>query len=323
MYFNKNNNFFHGIMFHHFHDNKFHKKSQGSISKDDFFKIINFIGKENILDANIFFEKLKKNKLKNNEVCLTFDDSIKCQIDIALPILEELKIKSFFYVYSSIFEGNPDKLEIFRYFRTNYFHKITDFYDAFYQILDQDLLEFFKKNDNFIKKKIQKFQFYTIEDIKFRLVRDIYLNKYQYEKIMFCLMEEKKFKYKNFYKKLFFEKEDLIKLDNLGHSIGLHSHSHPTLMEKLNLKEQKSEYEKNLSIICQILNKSKSDIKSVSHPCGSYNNDTLNILKELKIELGFKNVMNVEKERGMTKENNSFLEIARTNHVTVLKEATK
>ena len=38
MYFN--NKFYHGIMFHNFHDEKLHKKSQGSISKDNFYKII-------------------------------------------------------------------------------------------------------------------------------------------------------------------------------------------------------------------------------------------------------------------------------------------
>ena len=95
MYFNKNNNFFHGIMFHHFHDNGIHTKGQGSINKDEFKNMINFIGKENILDADIFFEKFRENKLKDNEVCLTFDDGIKCQIDVALPVLEDLKIKSW------------------------------------------------------------------------------------------------------------------------------------------------------------------------------------------------------------------------------------
>ena len=64
MYFNHNNNFFHGIMFHHFHDGVVHKNGQGSISKDVFYKLINFIGRENILDANIFYEKFKKKILK-------------------------------------------------------------------------------------------------------------------------------------------------------------------------------------------------------------------------------------------------------------------
>ena len=64
MYFNNSNNFFHGIMFHHFHDGGIHTKSQGSIDKDDFYKMINFIGRSNILDADVFFEKFKQNKLK-------------------------------------------------------------------------------------------------------------------------------------------------------------------------------------------------------------------------------------------------------------------
>ena len=53
MYFNQHNNFYHGIMFHHFHDDGIHKKGQGSIDKDDFYKIINFIGRKNILDAEV------------------------------------------------------------------------------------------------------------------------------------------------------------------------------------------------------------------------------------------------------------------------------
>ena len=35
----------------------------------------------------------------------------------------------------------------------------------------------------------------------------------------------------------------------------------------------------------------------MSHPCGSYNEDTLQILKELGIELGFKQVMTIEPEK--------------------------
>ena len=46
----------HGIMFHHFHDKKKHKKSQGTINKHQLSKIIKFIGRENILDAEQFIE---------------------------------------------------------------------------------------------------------------------------------------------------------------------------------------------------------------------------------------------------------------------------
>ena len=305
-------------MFHHFHDDGIHTKGQGSIDKDDFYKLIKFIGKENILDADVFFEKLKNNQLKNKEVCLTFDDAIKCQIDIALPVLEELKIKSFFFVYTSMFEGKPDNLEFFRYFRMNYFNSVDEFYDNFYKILDKDLKSFFEKNTNRIKETKNKFPHYSIEDIKFRLVRDFFLTKDQYENVMFSMFEEKQFNYQDFTKKLFFQKNDLEKLNNLGHLIGLHSHSHPTLMEKLSYDEQKKEYEKCLYSVSKILDIPKNEIKYMSHPCGSYNKDTLEVLKELGIELGFKQIMTIEEEKGMKKVNNSSLEIARNDHADIL-----
>ncbi len=52
----------------------------------------------------------------------------------------------------------------------------------------------------------------------------------------------------------------------------------------------------------------------MSHPCGSYNNDILEILKDLGIELGFKNVIIIGKEKKMKKINNSYLEIPRQNY---------
>tara|TARA_B110000211_G_scaffold234801_1_gene306374 strand:- start:1003 stop:1971 length:969 start_codon:yes stop_codon:yes gene_type:complete len=319
MYLNKSNSFPHGIMFHHFHDDRIHKRGQGSISKEEFYKMINFIGRKNILNADIFFEKIRSKKLKENEVCLTFDDAIKCQIDIALPVLEDLKIKSFFFVYSSLFDGSPDKLEVFRYFRMNYFVSVENFYENFYKVLNEDLNSFFIKYNDKIKNLKKKHPSYTIDDIKFRLVRDIYLSKNHYEELMFLMMSEKNFNYKSFYSKLFFNKNDLKKLDSLGHLVGLHSHNHPTLLEKLDYNKQKFEYEKCLSIISKILNKSKNDIKYMSHPCGSYNEDTLKILKELGIELGFKQIMTLEPEKGMKKINNSHLEIARQDHSVIFK----
>ncbi len=319
MYFDNTNRFFHGLMFHHFHDDGVHTKGQGSISKDDFYKLINFVDRKNILDADVFFEKFKENKLKENEVCLTFDDAIKCQIDVALPVLEDLKIKSFFFVYTSMFEGKPDNLEIFRYFRMNYFNSVNEFYINFYKVLDKDLNGFLKKNKDAINNKKIKFPFYTVEDIRFRLIRDVYLTKNEYEKNMNLMMKETSFQPKEYYSRLFFAKKDLKQLDSLGHLIGLHSHNHPTLLENLSYDEQKLEYENCISIISKIINKSKNEIKFMSHPCGSYNSNTLEILKKLGIELGFKQIMTIEPGKGMKKINNSFLEIARQDHAEIVK----
>ena len=49
-----------------------------------------------VLEATKKGIKISKNKLSNKNVCISFDDGLKCQFDIALPVLEDLKIKSFF-----------------------------------------------------------------------------------------------------------------------------------------------------------------------------------------------------------------------------------
>ena len=45
----------------------------------------------------------------------------------------------------------------------------------------------------------------------------------------------------------------------------------------------------------------------------------IDILKEFGIELGFKQIMTIEPEKGMAKVNNSFLEIARQDHADIFK----
>ena len=42
----------------------------------------------------------------------------------------------------------------------------------------------------------------------------------------------------------------------------------------------------------KILNCSKKEFKSMSHPCGRYNSDTIRVLKKLNIDIGFIATMN-------------------------------
>ena len=58
------------------------------------------------------------------------------------------------------------------------------------------------------------------------------------------------------------------------------------------------------------------DIKSMSHPNGSYNTKTLKILKDLKIKIGFRQIMKDEKN----KVNNTNLEISRIDHAEIVKK---
>ena len=101
-------------MFHHFHDD-FHLPAQGSLSASDFDLMISWLSdRYDILDAQEYKSKFLSRTLKNTDICLSFDDALKCQYDIALPVLRKNNISAFFFVYSSAFSDNPDFLEIFR-----------------------------------------------------------------------------------------------------------------------------------------------------------------------------------------------------------------
>ena len=103
-------------------------------------------------------------------------------------------------------------------------------------MLDINLSDFFNKKKNIIKNKKEKFSFYSINDIKFRLVRDQLLSREDYKNVMFSMFNMKKFKPDDFYEILFMNSKQLIKINELGHLVGLHSHTHPTLIGNLSFE---------------------------------------------------------------------------------------
>ena len=143
-----------GIMFHHFHGHSYNK-TQGSISAKQLHKIIHFLKKNyNLIDARDFLKKIINKNFEKRDVCLTFDDAIKSQVDIALPVLNREKIQAFFFLYSDVFEKNFNKLELFRDFRTTRYKKIDFFYEDFFLKFKE---EYPKKYKIFKKSKIKKY----------------------------------------------------------------------------------------------------------------------------------------------------------------------
>ena len=78
-------------MFHHFHDDRIHKRGQGSISQSDFYKLIKFMGRTNILNAKDFLLRFKENRLTSKNLCLTFDIQFTILLNL-IPILAFLSI---------------------------------------------------------------------------------------------------------------------------------------------------------------------------------------------------------------------------------------
>ena len=125
-------------------------------------------------------------------------------------------------------------------------------------------------------------------------------------------LEKKKFNTNKNIDNIFLTKENIKKIDKLNHSIGLHSHSHPTKLNKLNYSQQFIEYHMNKKKLEKIIGKNK--IFSMSHPCDSYNKYTFSILKKLDIQIGFTASM-IDKK--INKSVNSKFEIDREDHANI------
>ena len=99
----------HGLMFHHFHGPGL-APSQGSISGDTLARIIDrYRDSHNLLDAADYLQRARNNQLEACDTCLTFDDSLLCQYQVALPVLQHYNLRGFWFVYSSVITGNIEQ----------------------------------------------------------------------------------------------------------------------------------------------------------------------------------------------------------------------
>ena len=299
----------HGLLFHHFHDAS-HPRGQGSISAEALAGIIAFTGRDRLLPAGEWLRRAQAGVLGPEDICLTFDDNLRCQYDVAYPVLRDHGLTAFFFIYSSPLEGKAEKLEVYRYFRSTCFGQIEDFYDGFYRALEETpggkkakaALERADASGYLADKP-----FYSPADRKFRFLRDRVLGNEAYHRVMGRMIEESGMDTDALIQTLWMDASCLRRLQTDGNVIGLHSHSHPTRISALPEAEQVREYRDNIAALEGILGVAPV---TVAHPCGDYDDKTLEGLKSLGIKIGFRAEMDDVLK--------SPLEYPRENHAVTL-----
>ena len=277
----------HGIVFHHFHKVNEIPQGQGSITSDKFEDIIKFIGLNKILNPEDWLE-IQNTKRKNKSyVCLTFDDALLSQYEIALPILEKYNLKAFWFIYSSVFNGVLEEFEVFRKFRSIYFQSLDLFYDTFlkeYSKFDFPKIEFstFGRKISYVKENAS---FFSDKDIKFRLIRDEIMSPKQFSILMQSMIAKCGTNCETIAQNLWLNDTHLKKLSEKEHLIGLHSYYHPFKFSDLSYESQFTQLKKNYDHILRVTSVTP---KVISYPNNSYDHRTIKILKKLDIENGFR-----------------------------------
>lgn len=246
-----------------------------SVSKD---KLEKLIENRNILSAEEWIEDIeKKKKSEKAKYCLTFDDGLKCQYDIALPLIEKHNLKGIWFPISLPLVDGIVMMEVYKRFANDYYDSIDSFYRDFFKETKIDL-------NTIPIHYLSEFKFYSENDRRFRYIRDRILKKDEFDSMIRCLMSNKGISPERLSSDLWMNKENIRDLDRNGHIIGLHSHTHPCDLNDKSYDEQKEEYSHNHSILSTLI---KNVPFCVAHPCNSYNDDTLEILKGLNIRIGF------------------------------------
>lgn len=306
-----------GVMFHHFHEEArqagaaAHPRGQGSISAAMLGDMLDELG-DRVLSAREYAERAAADRLRDRDVCLTFDDNLRCQFDVAGPVLKARGLTAFWFVATGTLRGAPPRLEIYRRFRDTRFANIDDFYESFFRLLAATpmaervcaALRDFDANGY-----LAEFAFYSEADRRFRFVRDDVLGPRDYHRVMDELIAAYGVSVEALARGLWMTDAELRALHADGHVIGLHSHSHPTRLAELSLDRQRAEYADNLALLMEVMRERPT---TMSHPCNSYSAETLGILRDLGVTLGFR--------ANMAPAGGSALELPREDHINMLSE---
>ena len=305
----------HGIMFHHFHDGQRHPAGEGSLSAEQLAGLIELLGRERILPAREWVERATRRALRESDLCLTFDDTLRCQWNVAAPVLREFGLTAAWFITTGALRGQGPRLEIDRRFRLTRFGSVEDFYAAFFRLLGdgpeaeavQRALEGFDP-----ASYLAGFPFYSEADRRFRFVRDEALGPRRYARLMDALIRATGDDPAELARGAWLTSEQVVALHAEGHVLGLHTHTHPTRVAQLPAAEQLREYRDNLMALWQWTGERP---RVMAHPCNSYSAATLDLLRGLGVRIGFRSNLALREH--------SELEFPREDHANLLRETRR
>jgi peptidoglycan/xylan/chitin deacetylase (PgdA/CDA1 family) len=264
-----------GIHFRYFHGAA-HATRRDSCDERE---LLELIDATRPLHADEWLNRAIAGRLGSDDCCLTFDGNLRCQRDIAVPVLRRAGLRAFWFVSTGTLAGTRDHLEIDRLFEATCFNAAEKFHDAFHNALEES-------SNWALAGTLLEEQCFTTLDRRRRheFVRDVILGVAQYRELMDQMFAAAGFDAIKASKNLWMTDDDIVALHRDGHVLGLHSHTGPRKLADLNEDAQREEYFENYAYLHNLLDQRPI---CMSHPEGSYNQITLEILGELGIQVGF------------------------------------
>jgi peptidoglycan/xylan/chitin deacetylase (PgdA/CDA1 family) len=272
-------------MLHHFTGDG-HPPVQGALTAAAFAALLD--AQPGLIPARDWMARAAAGTLADSDVCLTFDDSLRSAYDIALSVLERRSLTAFWFVYTSVLDGDLNTFELDRQLRNRLFPTVEDFNAAFLEVVAggpyaAEAAEALRGFDP--AAYLSGYPFYTEGDRRFRFVRDEVLGPVRYRETMDAITRSKGVDPRRLAENVWLDAASLRHLQAGGHVIGLHSHTHPLRMADLPAADQEGEYRTNHRRLTEIVGEPPT---TMSHPSNSYSPETLRILAALGVRLGFR-----------------------------------
>ncbi len=212
--------------------------------------------------------------LENSEkyMMLTFDDGTKDHYEYVYPILNKYNIKGVFFVGTNIFYN--EILDIHLIHRLIAKVGIDRLYDKTKEIIDEKQIsinekEFINNIDGYKMRYVKQLLQYVLpQEIRVWVLRKL-INEYEISQNL---------------NEYYITYNEMLEMKNKGMDFGIHTRHHKRL-ELLNKDEQKVEIENDIEILKE--KKILTNTKAIAYPFGSYNQNTLEVLNDLEVDLGF------------------------------------
>jgi peptidoglycan/xylan/chitin deacetylase (PgdA/CDA1 family) len=279
----------HGLMFHRFAPPAAGIEWQGALTPAQFEAILLQQGIDRILSPDEWIARLEADALEPGHLCVTFDDGLRCQMDEALPVLERYGLRAFWFVYSCVFDGHPVRSEIYSYVAGRC-GGMEPLMAEFFERCPPSMIAHLETSEyrDYAAALARVAPFYSTRDVEYRFLRNRVESSDTFEGVMDDLIRGHGYDVADVSGVLWLDENDVRRLSDAGHAIGLHSYNHPYDVASLTRAEQYAQYARNHEQIGAATGKAPV---SMSHPLNSYNADSLGVLRELGIRCGFRATM--------------------------------
>lgn len=242
---------------------------------EEFEKKINVLNKRyNIVDPKDLYKYINSKDYSTNNVLLTFDDGTIDHYKNVYPVLCKNNLKALFFICGNIFDSTV--LNVQKIHKLLSTINIDILYDKLQGYLCKNNISI---NRNLIIKGAYEADYKIIE---FKSILQHNIKKEYRDVIIDHLLKEFNIEVK--YEDIYMSLENIQEMKMGGMSLGLHTMSH----ERLGFMDVKSQ-EKEILSQCNLFNKYliKGNNMFLSFPYGHYNQDTIKIIKDNKINFAF------------------------------------